>query len=305
MGLVKSALRAGVMRSGSLLVSRIEAPRRRRLGLSGAINRYDFIRTVPDRQVLEIGPFGRPALAGGGVQYFDVLDADALRARAADPSHHMDAAQVPALIHHVSPTGDLGVIGRTFDAVFSSHVVEHQPDLVAHLRSVSALLEDGGSYYLIVPDKRYCFDHFLPVSTMGNVLEAHAERRRVHTRQSVLDHWTGKAHNNPLQHWLGRHGSVRVGSEELSLAEAEARRADEGVYIDVHAWMFTPDGFRRIMLDLAERGMIGLKPVLVTDTGFGDIEFFAVLQKIPNGAGASRDAPTDTSPVEPFTQGSS
>ena len=119
----------------------------------------------------------------------------------------------------------------------------------------------------------------------------------------MLDHWTGKAHNNPLQHWLGRHGSVRIGSGEL--AEAEARRADEGIYIDVHAWMFTPDSFRRIMLDLAERGTIGLEPVLVTDTGFGEIEFFAVLQKMPNGAGASRDAPADTPPVEPFTQRSS
>ena len=122
--------------------------------------------------VLEIGPFHAPALSGPGVAYFDLQPTDALIARVRD--YGLPTSRVPK-IDYSEPTGDLSVIDRRFDAVFSSHCIEHQPSLIRHLTQVSNVLHPGGAYYLIVPDKRYCFDHYLPLSTLGGVIEAHHE----------------------------------------------------------------------------------------------------------------------------------
>ena len=271
---------SGVLRRvGPPVVNRLGASRRGRLGLAGCTNRRAFLAQIPKDDVLEIGPFGSPALSGAGVRYFDVIDAAALRERASDPSHAMDPARVPEMIHYVSPTGDLSVVDRTFAAVFSSHAIEHQPDLVAHLNAVDALLPPGGACYLIVPDKRFCFDHYVALTMTADVVRAHEERRSVHTRAAVLAHRLETTHNDALRHWLGRHGTVTRTDAERAAAEMEARAADAGTYVDVHSWTFSPESFRAIMLDLRARGLIGLDVTEVADTGFGALEFYAMLRK--------------------------
>jgi SAM-dependent methyltransferase len=109
--------------------------------------------------VLEIGPFCNPLLSGTNVSYFDVLSEEALVARASC----LDPSGVPH-IEYVSPTSDLSIVDRRFDVVISSHCLEHQVDLIGHLKEVGHLLLPGGAYFLLVPDKRYCFDHFIPFS---------------------------------------------------------------------------------------------------------------------------------------------
>src|SRR4249919_1725326 len=127
--------------------------------LLAPIPRQRFVASVPlDKPVLEIGPFDRPWLSGSNVRYFDVLPQEQLRTRAAT-----EFGRIPKNcphIHYVSPTGDLSIVDAEFGAVFSSHCIEHQPDVIRHLREVERLLRPGGLYYLIVPDKRFCFDHF-------------------------------------------------------------------------------------------------------------------------------------------------
>jgi SAM-dependent methyltransferase len=165
-----------------------------REGLIGEVRRQP--------SVLEIGPFCNPVVRGRNVAYFDVLDRAALRARAV--AIGQDPAGVPA-IDFVAPDGDLSGIGRRFAAVISAHCIEHQPDLVRHLTQVAALLGPGGHYFLIVPDRRYCFDHFLPDSSLSGVLAAHREGRRVHRLESVIEHRALTTHNWVDRHWAGDH----------------------------------------------------------------------------------------------------
>ena len=109
---------------------------------------------------MEIGPFGQPVdFTGEHVRYADALSTEDLRSIAA--VNGMDPARCPP-IHYVVTEAPLEAIPECFATVFSSHCIEHQPDLVQHLQAVGELLEPGGSYFLIVPDKRYCFDHFRP-----------------------------------------------------------------------------------------------------------------------------------------------
>lgn len=248
---------------------------RRRHGLAPPTTRQRFVQRIPG-EALEIGPFDKPVIAGPDVAYFDVLDTDALRSRAAEIG--FGAGRVPR-IDYVSPVGDLAVVDRQFSAVLSSHAVEHQPDLIAHLRGVARILSPGGRYFLIIPDRRYSFDHYLPETDLADVERAHGEKRRVHTRAAVLAHRLGTTHNNALRHWIGIHGRPAPTDKVREDAEAEAVQADRGEYVDVHAWTFSPASFRRIVSAPAVREIAGLEPEVVHDTAFADLEFFAVLRK--------------------------
>ncbi|HYI39435.1 MAG TPA: hypothetical protein VE053_03865 [Allosphingosinicella sp.] len=231
-------------------------------------------------RILEIGPFDEPLLKGEGVAYFDVLDQESLRRRAVEHQRNPDGCPP---IDFVSPTGDLDVVEAKFDAIFSSHNIEHQPDLIGHLRKAEARLEGGGRYWLIVPDKRYCFDHFSPETTVADIIQAHRERRTTHSPASIVLN-SMLAHNDSLRHWVGLHGAkprVPVGDEEVRRVFDEVDRTCEGEYIDVHAWRFTPLGFREIIEDLRRLGKINFEAEQVFDTAFGAIEFCAVLRLVP------------------------
>ena len=228
--------------------------------------------------VLEIGPFCSPMLKGSNVRYFDVLDSAGLAERAKRVGRKPEP---PAIIHYVSPNGDLGVVTERFEAVFSCHCIEHQPDLVKHLKQVAEILPKGGRYYLVIPDKRFCFDHFLPESGIAQVIAAHVEERATHTVESVLEHRALITHNDARRHWQGDHFSSGSGKDlPKKVHEAVQEYLDAaGSYIDVHAWKFTPEGFRQTMDILFEAGFIPLSAERVYNTPRGTQEFCAILRK--------------------------
>jgi SAM-dependent methyltransferase len=247
-------------------------------GLARPVTRKRFLAGLAGvRRILEIGPFDRPLLAGEGIFYFDVLDRDGLRRRAAE--HGRDPAGCPP-IHFVSPTGDLDSIDERFDAILSSHNIEHQPDLIGHLAKAEARLEPGGRYWLIIPDKRYCFDHYAPETNTPDALQAHVEGRTTHSAAAIALH-SMLAHNDSLRHWLGLHGPrprLPAGEAEVARLFDEIGRARAGDYVDVHAWRFTPRGFLDLIEDLGRLGRTRIEAERVHDTAFGAIEFCAVLR---------------------------
>ncbi len=227
-----------------------------------------------DTNALEIGPFCNPFLTGSKTAYLDVLTATELRSRA--DAIGLDASRCPERIDFV---GDIAQVDRTFDLVFSSHSIEHQPDLVHHLAGVERVLKPSGVYALIVPDKRFCFDHFNPESTIAGVLEAHQERRTTHGIRSVIEHIALVTHNDAQRHWAGDHAPLPVSDQPRRIAEAMAYyEANRDGYLDVHAWCFTPTNFHRILETLNLMGLTALKPVAVYDTPADRMEFCAILQ---------------------------
>lgn len=254
-----------------------------RLG-SPAAHKAGFLATIPgDKDVLEIGPFTRPLMFGKNVKYFDVLDRHALVERAKQISFPI-IREVD--IDFVSQNGDLSIVGSNkFDIVISSHCIEHQPDLIKHLAHVFNVLRPGGKYYLIIPDKRYCFDHFIPESEIGEVLRANQEQRSIHTIKSVYEHWVLTTHSNAVAHWMGHHEDPNASKRAERAHDTIMKyHASAGSYIDVHAWQFTPRSFRTLIDELANRSIINLCIERVYDTIWGSYEFMAVLQK-PNAEG--------------------
>lgn len=260
--------------------------------------RPDFVRLLEGiPSILEIGPLANPMLRGSNVKYFDVLPTDALKRKAA--AHGLDADQCPS-IDFVSETGDLSVVTERFDAVISSHVVEHQPDLLQHLAGIAKLLKSGGRYYLAVPDKRYCFDHFIAESTIAGVLDAHIRHRRIHDPADVIAHLALTTHNEPVRHWNHDHGECahRSGPECLVEAVAMCER-NPGVYIDTHAWQFTPTTFQEILQLLAHMRLCPFSVKHVYPTVRNSNEFYVVLEKSVSGLESSlSELPDDFNAVE-------
>lgn len=243
---------------------------------AGALARQEMLKALtPIRPVLEIGPYDRPMVQGEGVSYFDVLDQESLTAKAADNPRR--TGTVP-FIEFVSPVGDMSVINRKFKAACSSHAVEHQPDLIKHLTDVGNILEPGGLYFLAVPDKRYCFDHYAPLSTVADVIGARG--RKVHTLENVIIGRALHTHNDCLRHWAGDHEApfLKMNTTARIRNAIKLYEASNGDYIDVHAWRFTPDSFHSITSQLYELGMSPLKPLQVYETPEKRVEFIAILQ---------------------------
>jgi hypothetical protein len=229
------------------------------------------------RSVLEIGPMAAPMTKGPNVRYFDVLDTEAMKAKAAH--HGLDVSQCPE-IHYVSETGDLSVVTQPFEAVVSSHAIEHQPDLIAHCLQVTRILEPGGHYFLIVPDKRYCFDHFVAESSIADVIDAHVRKKKFHDVSSIIELTAMGTHNDPVRHWRGDHGEPHFKRAPQKIREAvELFRTHQDVYLDTHAWQFTPASFKEIASLLFELRLVPLRPVRVFETALATLEFCAVLEK--------------------------
>lgn len=243
-------------------------------------DRAGFVQSIPrSGKGLEIGPYFRPVLTWDTVEYFDVLDQDELIAKAVEEDLPTDNVPV---IHHVSPSADMWDIkSEDFDLVFSSHNIEHQPNLIGHLAQVARVLgnRSGGRFFLIIPDMRYCFDALLPRTTLADVVEAHELRRTTHSLRHLIEHRSLTTHNDPVRHWQDDHGSIDPASAaKLANKAVEEYRENPGNYIDVHAWHFTPISFRAVMNQLHHMGMSPFVVEHVGETPYGQLEFVAVLR---------------------------
>jgi SAM-dependent methyltransferase len=236
----------------------------------------DAIAKQKNLQCLEIGPFDCPLLKGSHVKYFDVLDSEQLLVRANE--HQRATLDVP-YIDYVEPSGSLGLVNDTFDFVFSSHCIEHQPNLINHLNEVKSILNVNGVFALIVPDKRYCFDHYIPETNVAEIIDAHKTDLKTHSLRSIIEHRSLTTHNDPLRHWVGDHGNIGELSdpERIRVAIAEYENSC-GDYIDVHAWQFTPNSFVSIMETLYNLGFSPFNNVTVSGTPFARQEFTVIMQ---------------------------
>lgn len=230
---------------------------------------------------LEIGPYFHPVVKGPNARYFDVFDTEELKRRAnEDPNPIVTADTVPDM-HYSDPDGDIATILETFSEVFSSHCIEHQPDLISHFEKVYDLLEPGGRYIAFVPDKRFCFDHFSPYSSVGDVLLASEEKRTRHSLASVINLIAGRTHNDAPRHWAGDHADpdYMTGYPDRITAAQQIYEDAKGGYIDCHAWRFKPDSFAEICDILHRLGRMRLRLVEIGDTRINTQEFSVVLIK--------------------------
>jgi hypothetical protein len=245
-------------------------------------NRDEFRRILLQESspstILEIGPLNRPLVNTIDTKYFDLLPTDELREKA--KSEGLDPETVP-IIDFSDPNGNLGVIQDSFDNIVSSHCIEHQPDLVSHLVQCSNLLNGPDTrYWLVVPDKRYCFDALIPESGILEIVKAHEEKQTKPSVWKVIEHRALTTHNDPVLHWKGQHGVSNLDIKDRFIAAKLEYQNAGGKYMDVHCWQFTPESLANVIDALFKLELIDFQIEKVWETPENDLEFFAVLRKM-------------------------
>lgn len=253
------------------------------------MDRKDIMKSLfnIDGKGLEIGASYNPLLRksdGYNVEIADYTSRDNLIK--AHPAHR----EVIEEVDYITNGGRIvDVISdrQCFDYIIASHVIEHSTDLLGFLKDCQDLLREDGVLVLAVPDKRHCFDVFQSISSTGEILQAHLERRRTHPPGKHFDH--GAYATARVGHIVWPLGCTEEPKFVHTLAEAMSsfRRAAESTeYFDCHAWRFTPSSFRLIVNDLHEIGEIQLKEASFIDS-IGP-EFFVSLSRSGTGCGVDR-----------------
>lgn len=212
---------------------------------------------------LEIGPSHNPIAPkkkGYKVQVLDHCSAEQLRAKYQGHGLNLDNIEEVDFVWQGQPLPEL--VGKTqcFDWIIASHVIEHIPDLISFFQQCEQLLKPNGVLSLVVPDKRYCFDYFQPLSTTGMLLDAYTQKRTRPSAGQVFDHFANAATANSAIAWSPDYrGGADALIHTVQQADAQWHKAittDE--YIDVHCWRFTPESFALILSDINRLGLVGL-----------------------------------------------
>lgn len=219
---------------------------------------------------IEIGPSHSaiaPKRQGFNVEIIDHIDKEGLIEKYKD--HNVDTSSIEEVDHiwKGEPYSELVKKRHSYDWIIASHVIEHTPNLIRFLNDCSDLLNDNGTLVLAVPDKRYCFDHFRPITSLSSVIDGHFENRTNHTPGSTAEYYLNVISKGGKIAW----DSTENGQTEFIHSPQEAKKKmieswKTQHYTDLHAWCFTPSSFRLLISDLNTLGLINLKESQFYDT---------------------------------------
>lgn len=238
---------------------------------------------------LEIGPSHNPMAPkreGYCVEILDCLSQEGLIQKY--ETMGIDTSQIEPVDFLWSGESYADLTGKRkhYDWIIASHAIEHVPDLIQFLNDCDEVLKDDGVLSLVVPDKRYCFDRFRPITGIGKIVDAHCDRRQRHTPGTLAEFFLQAASKDGLHSWggdaPGRFEFIHTLAQARSILD-HVRNTDE--YIDTHAWCFVPHSFRLLIRDLNALGLIALKELSFFDTE--GCEFFMTLSR--RGMGPGRD----------------
>lgn len=248
---------------------------------STAQSRRDFIAShvTPQREILELGPFNNPTFRRPDEQvwYMDMFSkAELISMHAGNSSR-----QPESIVETDYVVKDLDFarhISKTFDMVVAHHVVEHIADLIFWFRECEQLLKPNGMLFLSLPDRRYTFDYFRPISLASQIVRAAEEHPLKPPFWQVVDHFYYHQKVDTADIWAGNL-PVKF-TPRFSLAEAIQRaKKREDIYTDTHCWVFTSDSFVQCIADLRSASILNFSIKALQHPLKGSNEFRILLQK--------------------------
>lgn len=245
-----------------------------------------FASISRDTVILEIGGGYNPRFVKGSehpnVYHLDHASTDELRAKySGDPkvAQRVHRIQPVDFVFDGSPIETLMPPELRFDVIFGSHVLEHQVDLIGHLQSIEKLLKPGGRVIHVIPDLRTCFDALRYPTVISDALQAHLHPTPTHRGKQVFDHCarTVSINQGYLMSDADFEGATFTQLPGEALVAVRAAEQPGQDYLDCHAWTFTPESFRLLMIEMRLVGLTRLLPRSVSPTY--DNQFCAVLER--------------------------
>ena len=282
-------------RSGARLRSLFSRPLRAAADLGLATlsrNRKKRVLAGIDRNGvgLEIGPSHDPIAPkreGFNVHVIDHASREELLVKYEKHGLALDRIEDVDFVWHGESYLELTGHAHYYDWIIASHLIEHTPDLIAFLADCDSILKDNGVLSLVIPDKRFVFDRFRPITGLARVIDAHLAGNKIHSAGAAAEYFLNVASK---AHQLGWTENTRGGYNFIHDAQyardmiREVR--EKGSYLDIHNWCFTPHSFRLIVNDLHALGYTRLREVEFHPTE--GCEFYVTLGRHGAGPGMSR-----------------
>lgn len=239
---------------------------------------------------IEIGPSHNPIAPkkkGYRVHIIDHMNREGLVAKY--QGHGVDLTMIEEVdfVWHGENYSELTGRRKYYDWIIASHVIEHTPDLIAFLNDCDSILKDDGVVCLVIPDKRFCFDHHRPITGISKIIDSHLQKHRIHSPGTVAEYFLNVVSKDGKIAW----DSTITGKFSLVHSIEDALRGmsavvNENAYLDVHSWCFVPHSFRLIINDLHHLGIIPFQEMSFHPTS--GCEFYITLGRGGQGVDKSR-----------------
>jgi len=231
---------------------------------------------------LEIGPSFNPVVTkkeGYNVEIIDHLDREGLIKKYYGSGLNLDNIEKVDYVWKGEKYAELTGKKDYYDYIIASHVIEHTCDMITFLNDCSELLKKNGVLSLAIPDKRFVFDCFRPITNISKVIDSYFAKHTLHTPGSVCDFYLNTYSNDNRIVW---DASIPLSNLCLShkvdrIKEGLKDSLDRKGYIDIHNWVFTKSSFELLIHDLNFLGFIQLSIAKSFHTVGG--EFYVSLKK--------------------------
>lgn len=203
---------------------------------------------------LEIGASLNPVAPkkdGYDVHVIDHASRDDLVKKYQNQNVNTDNIEDVDYVWEGQPYSELTGKRKYYDWIIASHLIEHTPDLIGFLNNCDAILKDDGVIALTVPDKRYCFDHFRPITGISKIIDSHIHKNIIHSPGTVAEYFLNVVSKSGSIAWNSSdNGNYEMIHTLDNASESMDSVLTDNKYIDVHAWCFVPHSFRLILHDL-------------------------------------------------------
>ena len=232
------------------------------------------------KPVLEIGPLDKPFITNNdyNVFYADINDSETIRKIYSGDSE-VNCGNVKEIDFVIRETYEKAVGNMKFQAVFSSHVIEHIPDIISHLIDISRILEDDGYVVLAIPDKRYTYDCFREVTPFRDAFEAYNDTSTALPRLGFDSIFYYSPDNDAVLLWSGERSyqSIVADKEKYKNALSLWRSPNDAGFF--HYWVFTYLSFLAFIRDGLRSRLLPYKLCYSKPAQVFANEFHIVLQK--------------------------
>jgi len=239
---------------------------------------------------IEIGPSHNPIApksSGYNVHIIDHCSQADLRAKYKAHGVNIDAIEPVDFIWSGQDYCQLTGKEHFYGWIIASHVIEHTPDLISFINQCDSVMAEDGILSLVIPDKRYCFDHFRGTTNLAQVIDAHFESRKRHSAGAAVEYYLNVVKRGGNIAWgqgiEGEYSFVH-GLSDAKAAIDRIRLAN--AFIDLHGWCFTPTSFRLLIQDLNDLGFIKMKELYSSPTE--GCEFYVTLSSKGSAQTCSR-----------------
>lgn len=232
---------------------------------------------------LEISPSFNPVLPKkifNNIKTCDYYDEEDLKNKYKNDKN-VDFTKIEKVDYILKNNNLSTIIKEKFDFIIASHVIEHTTDVITFINECSKVLNNNGILSLAIPDKRYMFDFFRPISSPGNILQAFIEKRKTHPQGTLYDNISLSCTYLDSIAWLNSTdiNQLKLMHDIKNIKEIY-ESLDYSIYNDTHEWVFTPSSFKLIFFEMQNISLITNNLYIKSITpSIGYCEFYVQLIK--------------------------